>query len=403
MATAALLEAVRGLRVSYPDLGIKPFAAKLREQQPGLGVGTKEVRVALTALKAESVAAKAADAPPAAKALPAGSDTRRQAPVSLECLVAGDAAALREALQKGLDPNTVVETPAVSKEEALRHFPSGYTPNAAELEYAMHSATRMSVLSFAVVCSTVECVVALLDHSARLDAPDLGQLSALRAAVENDVLTTAAVLLRARAQVNASAQGASTALHIASQRGNVPMMALLLQAGASMAVSNDAGYMAIHLSCRVGHQGTVSTLLQAKANAKARTVSEQWLTPLYIASEQGHCDVVRVLLSALVGAEVDEGMHSGYTNVYVAASNGRDEALSLLLRAGASVNLPNDEGNTPLHGAAAHNRLKSARILIDHSASLDAASSRGSPGSRRRLTLASDGGARGSRGGASDG
>ena len=377
--TAALLEAVRGLHVADPDLGVKPLVAKLREQQPDLGAVTKEVRKALMALKAE-----AADAPPVAEALPAGSNTR-EAPFFLKCLTAGDGAGLREALRQGLDPNTVVETPAVSKEEALRHFPSGYTPNAAELEYAMHSATRMSILSLATVCSTVECVVALLDHSARLDAPDLGQLSALRAAVENDVLTTAGVLLRARAQVNASAQGGVLSLHIASQRGNVPMMELLLQAGASMTASNDAGYMAIHLSCRMGHQGTVSTLLQAKASAKARTASEQWRTPLYFASEQGHCDVVRVLLSALVGAEVDEGMHSGYTNVYVAASNGRDEALSLLLRAGASVNLPNDEGNTPLHGAAAHNRLKSARILIDHSASLDAASSGGSPGSRRRL------------------
>eukprot|EP00964_Phaeocystis_antarctica_P135026 scaffold99371_cov50-Phaeocystis_antarctica.AAC.1 len=65
----ALLEAVRGLRVADPDLGFKPLLAKLREQQPDLGAATKEVREALTALKAESEAAKAAAAaPPAAEA-----------------------------------------------------------------------------------------------------------------------------------------------------------------------------------------------------------------------------------------------------------------------------------------------------------------------------------------------
>ncbi len=32
----ALLEAVRGLRVTDPDLGPKPLLAKLREQQPNL-------------------------------------------------------------------------------------------------------------------------------------------------------------------------------------------------------------------------------------------------------------------------------------------------------------------------------------------------------------------------------
>eukprot|EP00964_Phaeocystis_antarctica_P135151 scaffold99528_cov48-Phaeocystis_antarctica.AAC.1 len=58
----ALLEAVRGLHVADPDLGVKPLLAKLREQQPDLGAGNKEVREALKALKAESEAKVAAAA-----------------------------------------------------------------------------------------------------------------------------------------------------------------------------------------------------------------------------------------------------------------------------------------------------------------------------------------------------
>jgi len=50
----ALLEAVRALRVAYPDLGAEQLLAKLREQQPDLRAGTREVREALTALTAES-------------------------------------------------------------------------------------------------------------------------------------------------------------------------------------------------------------------------------------------------------------------------------------------------------------------------------------------------------------
>ena len=46
----ALLEAVRGLRVAEPDLGVKPLLAKLREQHPELEVASKEVREALRAL-----------------------------------------------------------------------------------------------------------------------------------------------------------------------------------------------------------------------------------------------------------------------------------------------------------------------------------------------------------------
>ena len=58
--STALLEAVRGLRLAEPDLGVRPLLVKLREQQPDLEAVSKEVREALTALKAESEAAKAA-------------------------------------------------------------------------------------------------------------------------------------------------------------------------------------------------------------------------------------------------------------------------------------------------------------------------------------------------------
>jgi hypothetical protein len=79
----ALLEAVRGLRVAEPDLGVKPLLAKLREQQPDLGAATKEVREALKALKAESEAAKAA-----AAALPAADKSAAppNAALSLACI-----------------------------------------------------------------------------------------------------------------------------------------------------------------------------------------------------------------------------------------------------------------------------------------------------------------------------
>ena len=70
MADDALLEAVRGLRLAHPELGPKPLLAKLREQQPDLGAGNKEVREALTALKAESEATEAAAAAPPAAAAP---------------------------------------------------------------------------------------------------------------------------------------------------------------------------------------------------------------------------------------------------------------------------------------------------------------------------------------------
>ena len=81
MSDALLLEAVRRLRVAEPDLGFKPLLAKLQAQQPDLGAATKEVREALIALKAESEAAKAATAQPAAnEGVPPGAADEGNAP-----------------------------------------------------------------------------------------------------------------------------------------------------------------------------------------------------------------------------------------------------------------------------------------------------------------------------------
>eukprot|EP00964_Phaeocystis_antarctica_P154408 scaffold123099_cov36-Phaeocystis_antarctica.AAC.1 len=66
LMSEALVEAVRGLWLADPGLGVRSLLAKLREQQPDLGAATREVREALIALKIESEAAKAAATQPAA-------------------------------------------------------------------------------------------------------------------------------------------------------------------------------------------------------------------------------------------------------------------------------------------------------------------------------------------------
>ena len=84
----ALLEAVRGLRVADPDLGFKPLLAKLQEQQPDLEAGTKEVRKALKALKAESEA-KAKTEAGAESAQHAPDEGSATAALSLACVGCG--------------------------------------------------------------------------------------------------------------------------------------------------------------------------------------------------------------------------------------------------------------------------------------------------------------------------
>ena len=85
-APDALLEAVRGLRLAEPELGLKPLLAKLREQRPELGAATKEVREALATLKAESEAAAKAAARDAAAPAAVERGAPSDVALSLACI-----------------------------------------------------------------------------------------------------------------------------------------------------------------------------------------------------------------------------------------------------------------------------------------------------------------------------
>jgi hypothetical protein len=120
MAEDCLLEAVRGLRLAHPELGPKPLLAKLREQHPDLGGGNKEVREALTALKAESEATEAAAAAPPAAAVPsAASEGGTPLPSSMH---AGDAAPVGQA--DDTSTSTSVQHPTSAPVAAMSSAPT---------------------------------------------------------------------------------------------------------------------------------------------------------------------------------------------------------------------------------------------------------------------------------------
>ena len=81
------LQAVRGLHLAHPELGPKPLLAKLREQQPDLAAGNKEVREALAALKAEESKPRRPP-PPRRRRAPPAAEQRGAPPdvaISLAC------------------------------------------------------------------------------------------------------------------------------------------------------------------------------------------------------------------------------------------------------------------------------------------------------------------------------
>lgn len=75
--------------------------------------------------------------------------------------------------------------------------------------------------------------------------------------------------------------------------------------------------------------------------------------------------------------EPDQVDHLGRSALHWAALSGTDEIVTLLLRNGASIDLPDKlEGLTPLHYAAYYGHIKITRLLVNGGASLTALDNR---------------------------
>jgi len=129
----------------------------------------------------------------------------------------------------------------------------------------------------------------------------------------------------------------------------------LLKSGESPDGLMDDSAFPIHAAAYAGNINILQLLLRAGANVKAKNC--QGDAPLHLAVYYAYIDVVELLLSH--GAEVNERNKQLQTPLAVAMIDRGSlqtyipaKLTQVLLEAGASVNLPDIDGQTPLHKAA---------------------------------------------------
>jgi ankyrin repeat protein len=184
------------------------------------------------------------------------------------------------------------------------------------------------------------------------------------------------LLLRYGADVNACRKDGATALYFAAECGDVAMVKLFLRAGAKEDVSPALPVDIVRSGPRITlpMKSTVvpPALIGTPGFAPSRTIvtvpasafpavqgvsqpvkssSSGTLSPLIAAVTNGHEDVVSLLLRA--GMSLDAQRHGdGHTAMHVAAARGRGTLVRLMLLRGAKADTQALGGETPLHLAA---------------------------------------------------
>lgn len=161
---------------------------------------------------------------------------------------------------------------------------------------------------------------------------------------------------------------AANTLHIkektfigACATNNQEALADYIRCGSDIEEALPDGTRAMHIAVIFHCPNIVHILITSGADPYSR--QESGLTPLHFAAVAGYCDVINILLTR-GGVNINARDHSGMTPLHHAAVCGRLEAMCLLVAKGASREMQECLGLSPLGCAVRNQQLLAITELI---------------------------------------
>ncbi|HEX5420319.1 MAG TPA: ankyrin repeat domain-containing protein [Gammaproteobacteria bacterium] len=248
---------------------------------------------------------------------------------------------------------------------------------------------------------------ALIPQTADVDAPDADGTSALHWVVRRGRIDLARLLIAAGADPNRPSRLGLRPLYLAAANGDAAMAGLLIKAGADPNAAAAYGESMLMAAVDSRNLATVKALLGAGAQVDARDPHYEQ-TALMFAARDGLPDIAEALIAA--GAKVDARTRLGEEPAWVlpnsrkgfsfgvgiirggwpadrgmrpfrrgnmtpllyAARDGHTKTAKVLLDAGADINAAEANAITPLLMAISNDRMELAKLLIARGARLDA-------------------------------
>ncbi|XP_053489517.1 fibronectin type 3 and ankyrin repeat domains protein 1 isoform X2 [Ictalurus furcatus] len=186
-----------------------------------------------------------------------------------------------------------------------------------------------------------------------------------QAVKRNDEEELSKVLQSGTVNVNICVELGLTPLMVAAQKGFSRMVHKLVEHGADIHMKNGSGKDALMMACFAGHLDIVKYLREFGATWQSRDMCG--LTPLHWATDGEHLPVIDYMIQD--GCELDVMDVSQWTPLMrVSVVTGNAAVASLLIQAGADVNVRDKHGKTPLMVAVLNNHEQLVKLLLDSGA-----------------------------------
>ncbi|KAG8187082.1 hypothetical protein JTE90_016178 [Oedothorax gibbosus] len=217
----------------------------------------------------------------------------------------------------------------------------------------------------------IEVIKILLCHNADVEIEDKDGDRAVHHAAFGDEPGVMELLARAGADLNARNKRRQTPLHIAVNKGHIGVVRSILDLGCRPSLQDSEGDTPLHDAISKKRDDMLTLLLDNGADICL--TNNNGFNALHHAALRGNPSAMRILLSKLPRAwVVDEKKDDGYTALHLAALNNHVEVAELLVQQGkANMNLQNVNQQTPLHLAVERQHTQIVRLLVREKCSLN--------------------------------
>ncbi|XP_071837816.1 E3 ubiquitin-protein ligase MIB1-like [Apostichopus japonicus] len=198
-----------------------------------------------------------------------------------------------------------------------------------------------------------------------LNARNKRRQTALHIGVNKGHFGVVEMLLKLECHPSLQDSEGDTPLHDAISKKRDDILSLLLDNNADICVTNNNGFNALHHAALRGNPSAMRILLTRLP--RPWIVDEQkddGYTALHLAALNNHVEVAELLVQQ-GHADLDVQNMNQQTALHLSVERQHTQIVRLLVRSGAKLDVPDKDGDTPLHEALRHHTLSQLRQLQD--------------------------------------
>ncbi|XP_060697973.1 fibronectin type 3 and ankyrin repeat domains protein 1 isoform X1 [Hemiscyllium ocellatum] len=186
------------------------------------------------------------------------------------------------------------------------------------------------------------------------------------AVIKNDIEEVCHILQSGNMKVDVLDEGGFSPLMLAAQKGYQRIVEILIKSGADVNQKNGSGKDSLMLACFAGHLDVAKCLRRFGATWESQDNGGS--SAIHWATDGGHLNMIEWMINEGCKVDITDGHLLWTPLMRVAVLNGSTEVASLLIKAGANVNIQDKKGTTPLMVAVLNSYENLVQLLLNNGA-----------------------------------